>query len=74
MPTSPLTLEYRVTSINEAGNDRIMVNFTQEVDAPVAGAAVPTYGTGTISLNLSAAEAANYFPGQKYAVAFTAAD
>lgn len=61
MPT--YTATYRVTSLNESGPGRITVNLIQ--DNP--DDASPLY-TNPMSLNLTDAEAAGYFPGQTYTV------
>lgn len=72
MTTANLAIEYRVTSMNEAGADRVTVNMTQHVVNTADAPGVPApYGGGSVSLNLSTAEASGYFPGQRYTVTFT---
>lgn len=61
------TADYRLVSINEAGPDRINLSFAQVTDPTTSGG----YGSAPVALNLPASEAAGYFPGQVYTVAFT---
>lgn len=70
-------LQFRVTAVSEAGNDRVNVTFSQ-VNVDAAGQPLtPTGPVGglyvnSISLNLTAEDAAGYFPGQLYDMSLTA--
>ncbi len=64
--TATLTTDYRVTSISEAGNDLVTVNFTEVV---VDGATNGTYGS--YSRTVSASDGASFFPGQVYTMTLT---
>lgn len=67
MATTPaLSTDYRVTSINEAGNDLVNVSFTEVV---VEGATAAGYGN--FSRTFGPSEAAAFFPGQVYTMALT---
>lgn len=65
------TLQFRVTSISEAGAGNLTVGFSQ-VSPVTTGAGAPLY-TNSVTLNLSVDEAGVYFPGQVYDVTFTPA-
>ena len=62
-------LVYRVTSLSEAGDDRVVVNLVQ-VNESADGTTNTTY-TNPLTFNLTTTEAAAYFPGQIYDVALT---
>lgn len=65
------TLQFRVTSISEAGTGNLTVGFSQ-VASVTMGMGAPAY-TNNVTLNLNAEEAGEYFPGQVYDVTFTPA-
>ncbi len=68
------TTEYRILSITDAGNDRVVVNLQQdvpEVSTPASPTAAPYYGSTVFGINMNAADAAGFFPGQVYKVDFT---
>lgn len=73
MATTPaVTREFRVHSITDAGNEQVLLGFTDLGDGNTPGA-VPAYGTTAsgITLRLERAEAAGIVPGDVYTVAFT---
>lgn len=64
MPTAPSTLEFRVTSVTEAGTGRVNVGLIQLATEPTT---VGQYNSN-LTLNLPEEDAKVYFPGQTYTV------
>jgi hypothetical protein len=61
------TVKCTVVGLNQAGPDRVLVNFVEDPDPDAEG----QWTGSNFNLNLSSADATGYFPGQKYTVAFT---
>lgn len=75
MTSTSYSAQYKVSNISDAGQGRVIVNFTQEIEGVQADGTVLTtppavYYGSPVSLNLSLEEAAGYFPGQTYTVTF----
>lgn len=72
MATTPaVTRDFRVHSISDAGNDKVVIAFT-DLDNTTPGV-VPAYGTTAsgVSLLVEKADATGLLPGDVYTVAFT---
>lgn len=63
-----MTFKFRVVSLSEYTNDRVTVQFTQDVE----GADANIGFSQSLTLNLTEEEASAYFPGQVYTLTLTA--
>lgn len=66
-------MKFRVTTLSAAGDDRVVVNFTQVNDeTDGANAPVVNFAGGNLSITLDSKEAKSYWPNQDYKLSLTA--
>ena len=68
MPTSDIVLNFRVVSIAETINNRIVILLAQELEGQTLTPG--NTGPGTTSIFLDEAEARTIFPGDLYTMTF----
>lgn len=66
-----MAYKFVVNSVSAAEAGRVMVNFTEKVDAPADGS-MPMTRVGGLNINMDAVEAQDYFPdGDVYEMTLT---